>query len=60
MYTQFTVSTGVVKKANQVLINSNKLTSVFYNIGKTFNVAIKDIPEVSKILDRNIITMKFN
>ena len=52
---KFKVSTGVVKKANSLLINSNKLNNVFYNVGKTFIIQKEDLPEVKKILSRNFI-----
>jgi len=52
----FKVSKGLVKKTNQLLINSNKLKSVFYNIGNKFVLTNKkDIVEVDKILTRNYI-----
>jgi len=52
---KFKVSTGVVKKANSLLINSNKLNNVFYNVGKTFIIQKEDLQEVKKILSRNFI-----
>ena len=52
---KFKVSTGVVKKANSLLINSNKLNNVFYNVGKTFIIQKEDLSEVKKILSRNFI-----
>ena len=52
----FKVSTGLVKKTNQLLINSNKLKSVFYNIGNKFVLTnSEDIVEAQKILSRNYI-----
>jgi len=58
MYINFTVSTGVVKNANRLLINSNKLNNVFYNVGKTFTVNSKDMSEIKKILTRNFINLR--
>lgn len=53
---KFKVSTGVVKKANQLLINSNKLQSVFYNIGNKFILTSpSDYSIVKEILNRNFI-----
>lgn len=52
---KFTVSTGLRKKANQLLINSNKLSNVFYNTGKVFLVNASDYSECKKILERNYI-----
>tara|TARA_R110000803_G_scaffold78915_1_gene144258 strand:+ start:1428 stop:1622 length:195 start_codon:yes stop_codon:yes gene_type:complete len=60
MYVNFTVSTGVVKNANRLLINSNKLNNVFYNVGKTFTINDKDMSEVKKILTRNFINLRVN
>jgi hypothetical protein len=52
----FSVSTGVIKKANQLLINSNKLTSVFYNVGKKFVLTnAKDLTIAKDILSKNFI-----
>ena len=58
MHVSFTVSTGVVRNANRLLINSNKLNNVFYNVGKTFTVNQKDMGEIRKILKRNFINLK--
>ena len=53
---KFKVSTGVVKKSNQLLINSNKLRGVFYNIGNKFVLTNSDdYDEASEILARNFI-----
>jgi hypothetical protein len=52
---KFTVSLGLRKKANQLLINSNKLSHVFYNTGITFIVNPSDYSECKKILERNYI-----
>jgi hypothetical protein len=52
---KFTVSTGLRKKANQLLINSNKLSNVFYNAGNIFLVNPTDYSECKKILERNYI-----
>jgi hypothetical protein len=54
----FKVSTGVIKKANQLLINSNKLEGVFYNIGNKFILTKHfDYYEAKKILERNYIKL---
>jgi len=55
---KFTVSTGVVKKANQLIINSNKLENVFYNVGKTFIMSVNDFVIAEELLDRNWINIK--
>jgi hypothetical protein len=52
---KFTVQTGLVKKANQALINSNKLKFVFYNIGNKFICNSEDYSDVVEILDRKLI-----
>lgn len=52
---KFTVSSGLRKKANQLLINSNKLSNVFYNTGNVFLVNASDYSECKKILERNYI-----
>lgn len=52
---KFTVSSGLRKQANQLLINSNKLSNVFYNTGKVFLVNASDYSECKKILERNYI-----
>jgi hypothetical protein len=52
---KFTVELGLRKKANQLLVNSNKLSNVFYNTGNTFLVNPSDYSECKKILDRNYI-----
>ena len=52
---KFTVSPSLRKKANQLLINSNKLSHVFYNVGNIFLVNSADYSECKKILDRNLI-----
>jgi hypothetical protein len=52
---KFTVSQGLRKQANKLLINSNKLSHVFYNTGKTFLVNEEDYSECKKILERNFI-----
>ena len=52
----FSVSVGVIKKANQVLINSNKLKSVFYNVGKKFILTnSNDLATAQELLDREFI-----
>ena len=54
--TNFKVSTGLVKQTNRLLINSNKLNSVFYNIGNKFVLTSpSDMDTVKDILDRNFI-----
>ena len=52
---KFTVSPSLRKQANQLLINSNKLSNVFYNKGKVFLVNASDYSECKKILERNYI-----
>jgi hypothetical protein len=52
---KFTVQTGLVKKANQALVNSNKLKHVFYNIGNKFICNSEDYSDVKEILKRNFI-----
>jgi FtsZ-interacting cell division protein YlmF len=52
---KFTVSPSLRKKANQLLVNSNKLSNVFYNTGNIFLVNPSDYSECKKILDRNLI-----
>ena len=52
---KFTVSPSLRKKANQLLVNSNKLSNVFYNTGNVFLVNPSDYSECKKILDRNLI-----
>jgi hypothetical protein len=52
---KFTISVGQVKKANQAIINSNKLKHVFYNIGNKFLCDPKDYSEIVEILDRKMI-----
>ena len=52
---KFTVSLGLRKQANQLLINSNKLSNVFYNTGNIFLVNENDLSECKKILERNYI-----
>lgn len=52
---KFTVSPSLRKQANQLLINSNKLSNVFYNKGKVFLVNENDYSECIKILERNYI-----
>ncbi len=52
---KFTVSPGLRKQANQLLINSNKLSNVFYNTGNIFLVNPTDYSECKKILERNYI-----
>lgn len=52
---KFTVSSGLRKQANQLLINSNKLSNVFYNTGNVFLVNASDYSECKKILERNYI-----
>lgn len=52
---KFKVSQGLRKQANQLLINSNKLSNVFYNTGNIFLVNENDYSECVKILERNYI-----
>jgi len=52
---KFTVSPSLRKKANQLLVNSNKLSNVFYNTGNIFLVNSSDYSECKKILDRSLI-----
>jgi hypothetical protein len=52
---KFTVSTGLIKTANKLLVNSNKLSNVFYNTGNIFLVNPSDYSECKKILERNYI-----
>lgn len=52
---KFTVSTGLIKTANKLLVNSNKLSNVFYNTGNVFLVNPSDYSECKKILERNYI-----
>ena len=46
------------KKANVLLINANKLSNVFYNVGQTFLVHPNDYSDAVEILDRNMIKIK--
>jgi FixJ family two-component response regulator len=55
---KFTVSIGQVKKANQAIINSNKLKNVFYNIGNKFLCNPEDFSDICEILDRKMIKVK--
>ena len=52
---KFTVSTGLIKTSNKLLVNSNKLSNVFYNTGNIFLVNPSDYSECKKILERNYI-----
>jgi hypothetical protein len=52
---KFTVSPSLRKQANQLLINSNRLSNVFYNTGNVFLINSKDYSECKKILERNYI-----
>jgi hypothetical protein len=52
---KFTVSPSLRKQANQLLVNSNKLSNVFYNTGNIFLVNTSDYSECKKILERNYI-----
>lgn len=57
--TVFSVSKGLIKQSNQILINSNKLNSVFYNIGKKFILTdSKDLSTAKELLERNFINVK--
>jgi len=57
--TVFSVSKGLVKQSNQILINSNKLNSVFYNVGKKFILTdSKDLSTAKELLKRNFINVK--
>jgi hypothetical protein len=57
--TVFSVSKGLVKQSNQILINSNKLSSVFYNIGKKFILTdSQDLSIAKELLERNFINVK--
>jgi len=51
----FRTSVGVIKAANQAMINSNKLKHTFVNIGNKFIINKSDMSEVKKILDRKFI-----
>ena len=57
MMINFKVSTGLAKSANRLLIDSNKLENVFYNIGNKFCINSSDFEEVDKILNRNFIKL---
>lgn len=52
---KFTVFPSLRKKANQLLINSNKLSHVFYNTGNIFLVNSEDYSECKEILKRSLI-----
>jgi hypothetical protein len=52
---KFTVELGLRKQANQALVNSNKLSNVFYNTGNTFIVNSNDLSECKEILERKMI-----
>ena len=52
---KFKVQTGLVKRANKALVNSNKLKFVFYNIGNKFIVNSDDLSDCIDILDRKMI-----
>ena len=51
----FRTSVGLIKAANQAMINSNKLKHTFVNIGNKFVVEKSDMTEIRKILDRKFI-----
>lgn len=55
---KFKVSVVDRRKANILLMNSNKLKNVIYNLGNTFLVNINDFSDVLKILDRNMIKIQ--
>tara|TARA_R110000796_G_scaffold119113_1_gene233313 strand:+ start:53 stop:232 length:180 start_codon:yes stop_codon:yes gene_type:complete len=55
---KFTVPVGSVKKANEAIINSNKLKSVFYNIGNKFLCNPKDYNTICDLLERIMIKSK--
>jgi hypothetical protein len=55
---KFKVSIVDRKKANVLLINANKLSNVFYNVGQTFLVHPNDYSDAVEILDRNMIKIK--
>jgi hypothetical protein len=46
------------KKANVLLMNSNKLKNCMYNLGQTFLVHPNDYSDAVEILDRNMIKIK--
>jgi hypothetical protein len=46
------------KKANVLLMNSNKLKNCMYNLGQTFLVHPNDYSDAVEILDRNMIKVK--
>jgi hypothetical protein len=54
---EFKVSTGLIKRTNQLMIDSNKLENVFYNIGNKFKIHPVDMEQVDKILTRNYINI---
>ena len=54
---KFKVSVVDRKKANQLLMNSNKLSACMYNLGNTFLVNENDLSECKLILTRNMIKM---
>ena len=55
---KFKVSIVDRKKANVLLMNSNKLSNPMYNLGLTFLVNINDFSKAVEILDRNMIKIK--
>jgi len=55
---KFTVQAGLVKQANRLLVNSNKLENVFYNIGNKFLCNDNDLSEIKTILKRNFIKIE--
>ncbi len=55
---KFTVQLGLVKQANNSIVNSNKLKHVFYNIGNKFICNEDDFGTIIDILDRKMIKIK--
>ena len=56
--TKFTVSSGLVRKANEAIVNSNKLKNVFYNIGNKFLCSPEDYGTICELLERKMIKSK--
>ena len=54
----FTVQVGSIRKANEAIINSNKLKNVFYNIGNKFLCNPDDYSTIVELLERKMIKTK--
>ena len=54
----FTVQVGSIRKANEAIVNSNKLKNVFYNIGNKFICNPEDYGTIVELLERKMIKTK--